>query len=171
MPDKVPESYIKIKPVTKISELLVAISAIAIGIMMFVSIADICGRFFFLAPIEGTFEIVGLLLVITSSLGLGWCQLLKGNIRIDVLYNRLGRKGQVTLDIVSYLLSAAVCIIITWQASLMASDFMFKQLGTTTGTLGVLIWPFMLIMTMGFAWVTIIFIIDLVNSFIEMVKR
>jgi TRAP-type C4-dicarboxylate transport system permease small subunit len=155
----------------RISEVLLIVSAIALFITMLLSIADIGGRYFFLRPITGTSELVGILLVVTSSLGLGWCQYLKGNITIDILPKRLNRRGQAILSIISYLLSVAVCVIICWQASLMMMRYITEPLGGTTSTLHILIWPFILIMIIGFIWVTVIFILDLYNSFKEVFKR
>jgi TRAP-type C4-dicarboxylate transport system permease small subunit len=167
-----PTPEIEIKgPMARISEILLIVSAIALFIMMLLSIADICGRYFFLKPIQGTTELVGILLVVTSSLGLGWCQYLKGNITIDLLPKRLGPKGQAVLSIISYLLSIAVCVIISWQATLMMTQYIIEPLGGTTATLHIVIWPFILIMTGGFIWVTVVFIQDLYNSFKEVFKK
>src|SRR4030042_6392163 len=79
--------------VRRISRVLVAISSVALAVMMFISIGDVGGRFFN-RPIQGTFEIVSVLLLVSSAPGLGWCQYLKGNVRIDILVNRLSPKGQ-----------------------------------------------------------------------------
>ena len=157
--------------VTWISNALIAISAAALGVMLFLSVADVIGRYFFLRPIEGTSELVGTLLIIASSLGLGYCQLVKGNISIDVFTRRFKPRGQAILNICSYLMSIAVTVIMTWRGSLMMYDYMFKQLGGTSATLGIILWPFMFIMSLGFAWVTIIFLIDLFNSFVEVFRR
>jgi hypothetical protein len=40
-----------------------------------------------------------------------------------------------------------------------------------TITLKIPLWPFMLLMAISFAWVAIIFVIDLYNSFREVLKR
>jgi TRAP-type C4-dicarboxylate transport system permease small subunit len=158
-------------PMARISEVMLTISALALGITMLLSIADIIGRYFFLRPIQGTMEVVGILLVVTSSLGLGWCQLVKGNITIDLIPKRLSRRGQAILSIVSYLLSVAVCVIISWQGSLMLHQYLLKPLSGTTPMLRIVIWPFILIMNVGFIWVTIVFFLDLYNSFREVFKR
>jgi hypothetical protein len=43
--------------------------------------------------------------------------------------------------------------------------------GGETITLGITIWPFMLIFTLGFFWVTVIFAIDIYDSVVEVFKR
>jgi TRAP-type C4-dicarboxylate transport system permease small subunit len=42
---------------------MAAVAAITLGIMMMVAVVDVCGRFFFTKPLEGSFELGGILLV------------------------------------------------------------------------------------------------------------
>lgn len=157
--------------VTWISNVMVAIGAIAVGIMMFLSVADIAGRDIFLRPIKGTYELVGMLLVIASCLSLGHCQLVKGNIKIDVITSRLSNKWQAILDCFSFLMSIVVAALFTWRARLMMYEHMTRTPPYTTDILGLQDWPFVLIMAIGFAWVTVIFIIDLHNAVTRVWKR
>jgi TRAP-type C4-dicarboxylate transport system permease small subunit len=165
-----PES--QLNPVVKwICNVMIAISAGALVIMLFISVADVIGRSFFLHPIQGTSELVGMLLVITSALGFGYCQLMKGNVNIDIFVKRFSRRGQGVLNIISNLMSLAVCVIIAWKGMAMVLQYSSEKLGSTSATLGILLWPFMLIMSLGFAWVGVIFIIDLYNAFLVVFKR
>jgi TRAP-type C4-dicarboxylate transport system permease small subunit len=150
---------------------MTAIGAMVLAIMMFLSVADICGRFFFNRPINGTWEVVSLMVVLVGVLGLGYCQLVKGNIMIDIFTKRLSPRGQAIMNVISYLISIGVCAIVCWQVSLRMHDYMFKQLGGKTITLGIILWPFMLLMAVCFAWVTAIFCIDLYHAFREVLKR
>ena len=154
-----------------ISGVMIAISSVALAIMTCVTVADVVGRYFFLNPLTGAEEGTGLLMVMASSLGLGWCQLVKGNIQIDILPKRLSRRGRAILEIFSYLISVGVCALISWQGALMTYDYMFTTLGSVTGILRIKYWPFMLIMVLGFFWVLIVFILDLIRSFKEAVGR
>jgi TRAP-type C4-dicarboxylate transport system permease small subunit len=160
-----------LRNVKRISQVGVAVSALALGSIMFLSIADITGRNVFHKPIQGTSEIVGLLLVVTASLGLGWCQLLKGNVRIDILYNRFRPRGQAVLDVLSNLMSTAIAFIICWQGGLMMWDYMFRKYGGNTADLNMRIWPFWLIMALGFTWVTFIFLIDIYDSVKRVINK
>jgi len=150
---------------------MTGIGAVVLAIMMFLSVADICGRNFFHKPIDGTYEIVSLMVVLVGCLGLGYCQLVKGNIMIDVVTKRLSPRWQAILNVISYLISIAVCGLVCWQISLRMHDYMLKQLGGKTITLGIVLWPFMFIMAVCFAWVTMIFCIDLYHAFREVLKR
>jgi TRAP-type C4-dicarboxylate transport system permease small subunit len=159
------------RKITWICRTMTAIAAVMLAAMMFLSVADICGRFFFKKPIEGTYEMVSLTVVMVGCLGLGYCQLVKGNISIDIFTKRLNPRGQAIMNIISYLICIAVCIIICWQVSLRTHDYIYRQYGGETIVLGILLWPFIFLMALCFAWVTVIFCLDLYNSFVEVFKR
>jgi TRAP-type C4-dicarboxylate transport system permease small subunit len=111
------------------------------------------------------------MVVLVGCLGLGYCQLVKGNIMIDVVTKRLSPRWQAILNVISYLISIAVCGLVCWQISLRMHDYILKQLGGKTITLGIVLWPFMLLMAICFAWVTMIFCLDLYHAFREVLKR
>jgi TRAP-type C4-dicarboxylate transport system permease small subunit len=150
---------------------MTALGAIVLAIMMFLSVADICGRFFFKKPITGTYEIVSLMVVLVGCLGLGYCQLVKGNIMIDIIIKRFSPRGQAVMNIISYLISIGVCAIVAWQVSLRMWHYLHNQLGGRTIQLGIIYWPFLLIMALCFAWVTVIFCIDFYHTIKEVFKR
>lgn len=149
---------------------LIAVSCVVLAIMMFLSVADVIATQF-LHPIQGTFEIVGLLVIVVGCLGLGYAQLTKSNISIDIIPNRFSSTGKAILNIFSYSMSIVLCAIIVWQMAFRTYDYIFKTLGGKTVTLHILLWPFMFLMTICFAWVMVIYIIDLINSFKEVFKR
>ena len=84
-----------IKVVKWICLVLIGISSVTLAIMLFVSVADVVARGVFLHPIQGTFELVGLLMVVIGCLGMGYCQFIKGNVAIDILLNRLNKEGKL----------------------------------------------------------------------------
>jgi TRAP-type C4-dicarboxylate transport system permease small subunit len=168
LPIPKPESN---KILKRVSGGMAAIGAAALFVMMLLSTADVIGRKFFMHPIQGTAELVGILLVITASLGLGYTALLKGHLRIGVFTDRFSPRGQAAFDIVAYILGIAASAVISWEASLRMYEYIFKQLGGRTAILAMLIWPFMLVMTIGFIWLTVILIIQLISSFREVLKR
>lgn len=147
--------------ILKVSRVMAVIAAAVLGIMMINTVADVCGRYFFLSPIEGTFELVGIMLVIAGSLGLGYCQLNKANIRITVLSDLLPYRGQSIVYLIAYIICAVTTGMICWQGALRAWEYIFKELGGTTVTLGLVFWPFMMLLAIGFGWVCLIFLIDI----------
>jgi TRAP-type C4-dicarboxylate transport system permease small subunit len=159
------------KVILYVSRVMAVIAAIVLGIMMINTVADVCGRYFFLKPIEGTFELVGIMLVIAGSLGLGYCQLNNGNIRINILADLIPYRGQLIVYIIAYIIAAVTSGMICWQGGLRAWEYMFKTLGGTTVTLGLVYWPFMLLLAIGFGWVCLIFLIDVYLTIREVFRH
>jgi TRAP-type C4-dicarboxylate transport system permease small subunit len=154
-----------------ISRVMAIVASATVGLMALITIIDVCGRFFFDSPLKGTFELVGILLVIAGSWALGYCQLLKMNIRISILTERFPLRVRIVLDIIAYLIGIAVVGLICWQGALRTHEYILKDLGAVTSTLSLPFWPFILLMVVGIGWVGVIFIIDLINSIAELLKR
>ena len=158
------------KAIKWISGVMAAIGATTLGIMMLLSVADVIGRYFFLKPIEGTAELVGIMLVIAASMGLGYCALIKGHIRIGVIFDRFSPRGQAIIDIFAYLIGITASVIIVWQGSIRMWDYMFKELGGITDIVGIPYWPFMFLMVFGFFWLVVILLIFVYLSIKEVIK-
>ena len=155
----------------KISRVMAVIAAVVLGIMMILTVADVCGRNFFLRPIEGTYELVGIMLVIAASLGIGYCQLNLGNIRITVIADILPTRGQNIIYLVAYIIAAVCCAMICWQSGIRAWDYIFKQFGGIIVTLRVPLWPFMMLLAVGFGWACLIFLFDIYLTAKEVFRR
>ena len=167
LPSPTPESN---KFLQRVSGVMAGVGAATLGVMMLLSVADVIGRKFFMHPIQGTAELVGMLLVIAASWGLGYCALIKAHIRITIFIERFSRRGQLIVDIFAYIVGIAASGIIIWQSSIRMYTYIFKQLGGTTPIIGMPIWPFMLVMVIGFVWLIVILIIYLISSIKEVFK-
>jgi TRAP-type C4-dicarboxylate transport system permease small subunit len=159
------------KVVLLVSKVMAAVASLTLGAMMMIAVVDVFCRFSFNKPINGSFELGGILLVIAGTWGMGYCQLNKKNIRIDLLVNRFPEKGQAVFDIFAYFFCIVVAGTITWRVALMTKEYINAQQGALTATLLMPLWPFMLMLAMGFGWLTIIFLIDLYKSIIKVVKK
>jgi TRAP-type C4-dicarboxylate transport system permease small subunit len=165
-----------------ISKILAALSAAALAIMMFVSVADVGGRglftivyklfgISFAGPLEGASEMVSLTLVVASTLGIGYCELQKGQIRITIFTDLMKGKRKEIFNILAYLISAVAVGLVSWQV------LSVKLLGFLASTRAVSemknipYWPFGLLMFIGFVWITIILLVELVKSVREVIKK
>lgn len=160
-----------VKSLKRVSQVMSAVGAVMFGAMMFITVIDVGGRYFFLRPLNGAAELVGLLLVIGGTWGMGYCQFLKMNIRINILADRFSPRAQSILWILAWMLSAAIAGLVAWQAYLKVYGYFESALGSITDVLGIPYWPVMLMMALGFSWACILFIIDLVKSIAGAFKR
>ena len=150
--------------ILKVSRAMSIIAAVVLAFMMILTVIDVCGREFFLKPVEGTFEIIGISLVIAGCLGMGYCQLNQANIRITVISDLLSARAQAVIFMVAYIVGAVTTGIVCWQGMIRAWDYFLKsvegRLGAVLVTTHLPYWPFMTLLAIGFGWVCIIFIID-----------
>ena len=154
-----------------ISRIMAATGAFTLGVMMLITVIDVFGRFFFSRPLEGAFELVGILLVIAGSWGMGYCQLLKGNVRINILANYFPKIMQGVVMLVAYAIAITMTAIITWETLQRTYAYYHKTLGAVTETLSMPYWPFMFALAMGLGWTCIVFIIDFIRTAVEVIKR
>jgi TRAP-type transport system small permease protein len=154
-----------------ISRIMAAVAAVVLGAMMMIGVVDVCGRFFFNKPMEGSFELGGILLVTAGTWGMAYCQMQKTNIRIDVITARFPKRVQSGFNIFAYIICIIAAGVTTWRTALMTQEYMVSTLGNLTSTLRIPYWPFMLTLVLGFAWLTVIFIYDLCKSIKEVSKR
>ena len=155
----------------RVSSLLTAISrgmsvlaCIALVVMMLFVTVDVAGRDFFNWPLRGTSEVVGLLLIIAATWGLGLCQAEKSHLRILLIYDLFPQRVRLVLDILAYLLCFVASGVITWQVVLLAIKYLRMSMGNTTATLGLPIAPFMLALAFGFGWISLILLMDVYKS-------
>ena len=164
-----PSRFIDI--ITRISGVMAAIGAIIFGGMMIITVVDVVGRKFFLHPLQGAVEIIGLTLVIGGTFGLGYTQLIRMHIRINIITDKFPAKVQSGLWAFLCLISMVSSGLIAWKAFLKVHDLYTTVLGSKTDILALPLWPIIAAMGFGFAWAAFIFLIDLVRSIREVVKR
>ena len=157
--------------VRRITEGMVIISALMLAVMMFLSTADVIGRYFFLSPIDGPWEIVSFAFVICGAMAIGYTQLIKGHIQINLVSDRLSRRARAGLFSFSYLICLVGSALVAWRGWLRAVAYMGKTVGGETINLGVPLWPFMLIFTIGFFWLAFILLIDIYDCIVEVKRR
>jgi TRAP-type C4-dicarboxylate transport system permease small subunit len=157
--------------VKRISEWMVVVSCVMLAVMMFVSVADVVGRYFFNKPIEGTWELTGMSLVVCGSFAMAYTQYVKGHIQVNIICDRLPRRGRAGLYIFSYTMCIIACALVIWQGWTRMVDYFFKTVGGQTISLGMPIWPFMAAMVIGFFWIGLAFCIDIYDCLVEVFKR
>ena len=154
----------------QVSRTMAAVGAVMFGVMMIISVVDVGGRYFFRHPLTGAVELVGFLLVIGAAWGMGYCQVLHMHIRIDVLANKLPRRVQSALQVLASVICAMVAGLVSWQAYLKTNEYIATELTTRTDILGIPLWPFAVIMAVGFTWLCFIFLVELIGSVTRVFK-
>ena len=171
MEEPIPQESRFRRVVRRITEVMVIISAIMLFIMMLISTSDVIGRYFFLRPIEGAWELVSMSFVISGAMAIGYTQLTKGHVQINLVTDRLTPKGQAVVFIFSYLICFGGSALVTWRGWLRMWNYAHKTLGAETIELSLPLWPFMLVFTLGFFWLAFILLIDIYDCIMVIRRR
>lgn len=123
------------------------VAGLAILAMMVLTCLDVFLRYVFNAPIEGTFDVTQMLMVVIVFFALAYCGWTGGHVVVDLLREVFPPWLLVPLAVAVNAIGAAVMLAITWQAWLTAIDF----IGTGETPMTVLIpkYPFIMVVSFG----------------------
>jgi TRAP-type C4-dicarboxylate transport system permease small subunit len=155
--------------ILQISRTMAGVGAVMFAAMMLVTVIDVTGRelatrFDFIKPINGAVELIGFMLVLGGTWGMGYCQLLRMHIRINILVEKWSRRAQAFFWAVTCLVSLAASVLIAWRALVKMLDYFNSTLGATSSILGAPLWPFIAMMAIGFIWISFILAVDFIKS-------
>lgn len=132
-----------------ISAILNIISIAAVLAMLVLVVADVVMRAIFNNPIVGATEIVRMMMIcITPSFV---CAVIEDkHIKVGLIMDRLGRKGQMVVDLITLLMTSGICALLSWQAWVYTKyAIKFKEYYTL---LKIPKWPFELIFCIAMAF-------------------
>jgi TRAP-type C4-dicarboxylate transport system permease small subunit len=121
-------------------------------------------RYVFARPITGSTEMIEFMMAILI-MGIVPAALANKHIRVDILMERLTPKGQALFDAMTLFVGSWLVVILGWRA-LMACLFMIRN-DVRSPTLDVPIYPFYVIMAMGFIFLFLSMIVILVRKVTE----
>jgi TRAP-type C4-dicarboxylate transport system permease small subunit len=122
------------------------VSAVVIGLLMMVVVADVCGRYFFNSPIMGASELACFLMIIIVFPALAWAALTEKHVKVDILVSRFPPRVQAIFSSVTLLIVLGIFVIITWRSVLES-----MAVHNVTSLLRLPHAPFYWIMTVGLA--------------------
>lgn len=138
--------------VVKVSKIMsYAAGGLLVGLMAFIVVYILARAFGY--PIFGTYEIVQLCSMTLVALALAYNEYCDGNITIDTVYVKLKGPGKRCFDIISSLLTMAICGIAAYRMFV----FLFDRYasGAYTQNLQIPIWIFVIILAIAFTVLTI----------------
>ena len=103
--------------------LLGAFAGVLIAFLMLGVSADVCMRYFLNRPLFWMIEVTQYAQVFILFLGAAWLLRKEGHVVMDLLISRLGQKSQNLANVITSILGAIVCFIITWYAARVNWDY------------------------------------------------
>lgn len=130
--------------------------------MILMTCANILSRLIWV-PIKGTFELMGFFGASATAFALGYTQIEKAHISVDILVNRFSEKTQSILNGINYLISMMFFGIAGWQIARWAETI--RETGEVTETLRIIYYPFTYAVALGCSLMALILLIDLLKIF------
>ncbi|GBC59166.1 C4-dicarboxylate ABC transporter permease, parti al [Desulfonema ishimotonii] len=144
-----------------VNRLLICIAGIFLVAMILLTCANIFLRTVWL-PVRGTFELMGFFGAIVSAFALGYTQMTRGHIAVDILFRRFSNRTVGILSSLNNIICALFFGCVSWQLAQKGTTLM--QTGETTETLRIIYYPFTYGVALGCAFLTLIFVADLIRT-------
>lgn len=114
------------------------------------------------APFAGAFEVVGWLAAICNGLAVGYTQTKDGHVSIDVLTRLMAPRVQAVLRSVIAAVAAVLFAVVTWQ--MLGYGLRLRAVGTVSDVMRVTYYPFPLLVSLGFAGLTVALVANLLRD-------
>ena len=152
----------------KISHTLNQALAWIAGSILLVMILLTCANIFMRrvwTPLLGTFELMGYFGAIVTAFALGYTQIKKGHIAVDVLVLRLSEKTRACLNSINNFICMIFFALVAWQITRYATTLW--KTGEVTETLKIIYYPFTYGVALGCALFSLIFLTDFLKCFFQ----
>jgi TRAP-type C4-dicarboxylate transport system permease small subunit len=153
------------RPLTCLGRIIASTMIVAI---MFLTFFDVGGRFALNKPITGSYELTEFMMSLFIGFGVGYCAYRHGLIRVDLIMQHTNKKTNAWIDVITYSASLIFYIMITWQC--LNNAFSYYHTGLTSSVLYIPVYPFVFVLVIGVAILSLTFLKDLVQSINEVRK-
>jgi TRAP-type C4-dicarboxylate transport system permease small subunit len=116
----------------------------------------------FQVPVGGTYEVISFLGAIVTAGALGYTQKRKDHIVVDILSDTFPAPVKRVLDRVSYALILVFFSIVSWQTFVYGNRLLVT--GELSETLKIPYYPFVFLVSIGFAVLALTILLDLVET-------
>jgi len=137
--------------------------------MMLLTVVDVFLRYLFSRPIRGAYELTEFMMLIVVFFGLAYTASKKRHIVVDVLVSRFSQQTQVVIDSITYFLSLGICSLIAWQSAVEAKTLWLT--GQTSGSLYIPVHPFIWLVAVGCALLSLVLLVNLLDSLAQAVRH
>ncbi|MFQ5841932.1 MAG: TRAP transporter small permease subunit, partial [Thermodesulfobacteriota bacterium] len=151
-----------------ISKQLDRIASIILFFMMLLTIADVFLRKVFSKSILGTVEVTEFMMVIVVFFSLTQTEILNRHVKVDLLMSRLGQRTQGLIDMITQLVCFLLLGGITWSTLVYSAKM--KAAGEVSQDLWIPVYPFVYIVAVGCALLSLILLVKFFIALIKTVK-
>ena len=135
----------------------------------FLGTADVVGTQVFGAPVAGATELTESTMVLIVFGALTYTQIRRSHIRVELLYMRVGARGQAAMDVFASLMALLFFSLLLWQA---VNEALFS-IGIDEATVGLIrmpLWPARIVLAAGTGLLILQLLLDLVVDFDRLMR-
>lgn len=136
------------------------LGGLALTLMLMLIVGNALIRIFY-DPFPGTNELVGWLAAITISFALGYTQMNKGNVALNMITKQFPLRAQKILEGILTLCTALFFGMAGWK--IVSYGFTLKNSGYLSETLRIAYYPVVVLMSLGFLGLTLSLLLDLMK--------
>jgi TRAP-type C4-dicarboxylate transport system permease small subunit len=147
-----------------LNEILIWIAGFFLVIMITLTCANIFLRIVWI-PVKGTFELMGFFGAVITAFALGYTQIKRGHIGIDIVVNQFSAKLQRVFHGANYVICMIFFGIAAWQIGKWANTL--RTTGEVTETLRIIFYPFTYGVAFGCILLSFVLLVDFLKLFVQ----
>ena len=148
------------------------VNSVGIGIivaMMLLTTVDVSLRYLFNRPILGGVELTEFMMLLVVSFGLAYTQVNKGHIFVELITSKFSPRAQAIIESIGYFLCFVIYLLIVWQAVVQAQVQWLHDI--KSGALEIPKYPFYFVLAFGCFLLSLVFLVDLIESISRVVRK
>jgi TRAP-type C4-dicarboxylate transport system permease small subunit len=168
---KIARSFLSVEASLRIVSNWLSIAAgIFLIIMISLDVIDVAGRYFFLLPLPGTYELVAFLMIIAGTWGMASAEFSRSHVRVNLVVDKLPRTVRRALDVFAHLIVLIGFTAISSQMFARAIESSYAAGGQKSQTLGLPFSPFYFAFGIGVSFFCLVMLLHLIAIFLETKK-
>jgi len=149
--------------IERVTAVLAALGAVAIAIIMVLTVTDVIRRTLTDQAIQGVVEAAPLLLLSATALGLGYAEQTRVHVRTSMVTSRIPRGPRLVLRSLGSIVSIAVLGWVAWESLFRAIDAVVNS-DVTPGFVAFPTWPALVLVPIGFGLFALHVVLRLVDD-------
>ncbi|HDZ89738.1 MAG: TRAP transporter small permease [Deltaproteobacteria bacterium] len=140
-----------------LNQVLIWIAGLFLVAMIALTCANVFLRFVWI-PVSGTFELMGYFGAVLTAFALGYTQIRRGHIAVDIVVKGFSKRTQTILGSINSIVCTVFFALAAWQISKYANNLW--ETGEVTETLQIIYYPFAYAVAFGCAVLSLVFLIE-----------
>ena len=137
--------------------------------IMLITVVNILLRAVYV-PLAGLAEGVGFLAALVAAFALGYTQIRRGHVAIDIVVSRFSPRAQAIIASIIYFISMVLFGLIAWQVARLARHYW--EIGSTSESLwNIVFFPLIYMVALGGALLCLVLLVDFLKSLAQAVKK